>query len=122
MNQRSDPLRMFGVREAFEEAVHGAEYGKSHFRPVDERREAFVMAFARLAEEHGLNAAPGAQRFFDEPDALDAHEAILRGQSAAQSHTEFLEPAIVATGEERRVIGAASVAGELSWRSHHPGG
>src|SRR6266852_3122491 len=57
VNQRGDPLGMFGVGEAFEEAVGGAQDGKSHFGPVDEGGETVVMAFAGFAEKHGLNAA-----------------------------------------------------------------
>jgi hypothetical protein len=89
---------MLGVGKALEEAVGGAKDGKSHFGPVDERGETFVMAFAGFAEEHGLNAAGGTQRFLDEADALDADEAVFRGQAAAQCHTELLEPAIIAAG------------------------
>src|SRR6266851_2463228 len=111
MNQRGDPLRVFGVGEAFEEAVRGAENGKSHFGPVDEGGETFVVAFAGFAEEHGLNAAAGTQRFFDEPHTLDADEAVFRGKAAAQSHAELLEPAIVAAGKERGLPCLGRVAG-----------
>jgi hypothetical protein len=121
VNQRGDTLRVFGVGKALEEAVRGAEEGKSHFRPVDDGGETFVMAIAGFAEKHGFDAATGAQSFFDEPDALDAYESILRGQAAAQSHSELLEPAIIATGKERRVVRGTSVARDLSRRSHHRG-
>jgi len=122
MNQRGDTLRMLGIGEAFEEAVGGAKDGKSHFGAVDEGREAFVMALAGFAEKYGLNAAPGAQRFFDEPHAFDADEAVFRGQAAAESHTELLEPSIVAAGEERGLAARASVTSRFAGRGHHRGG
>src|SRR6266851_6992875 len=109
MDQCRDALRMFRVGEAFKEAVGRAEHGKSHFGPVDEGRETLVMTFAGFAEEHGLNAATGAQRFFDEPDALNADETVFRRQAPAQSHAELLEPAIVAAGEERGAIRGRTV-------------
>ena len=122
MNQGGNTLRMFRIGKALEEPVRGAQDGKSHFRPVDDGGKTFVMAFAGLAEEHGLNAAPGTQRFFDKPRALDADEAAFRGQAAAQSHAELLEPAIVTAGEEGGLTGGASVSCGFSWRSHYRGG
>ncbi len=122
MNQRGDTLGMFGVGKALKEAVGRVEDWKGHFGPVDEGGETFVMAFAGFAEEDGLNAATGTQSFFDEAYAFDADEAVFRGQAAAQSHAELLEPAIVAAGEERRVVRGTSVARHLSRRSHHRGG
>jgi len=75
MNQGSDPLRMFGVGKTFKQPVGGAQNGKSHLWSVDQRRKPFVMAFARFAEEHSLNAATRTERFFDKPHALDANES-----------------------------------------------
>ena len=92
---------MLGIGKTLEEAVGGAQGGEAHFRAVDEWREPFVMALTGFAEEHGLDGAAGTQRFFDKADAFDAHKAAFRGQSAAQGHAKFLEPAIVAAGEER---------------------
>jgi hypothetical protein len=115
-------LRVLGVSEAFEEAVGGAEDGKSHFGAVDEGGEPLAMAFARFAEEHGLDATAGTQRFFDEADAFYADEAAFRGQTAAESHAELLEPAIVAAGEERRLTCSASIADRFAWRGHYRGG
>jgi hypothetical protein len=66
---------MLGVGEAFEETIVGAQLGKSHFGPVDERGEAFAMAFAGFAEEDSFDAAAGAKGFFDKADAFDAHGA-----------------------------------------------
>src|SRR5260370_31351191 len=63
MNQRGDALWMLGVGEALKEAFGRVWDGRSHLRPVDEGRETFVMALAGFAEEHGLNAATGTQRF-----------------------------------------------------------
>ncbi len=103
MNQRGYALRVLGVGKTFKEAVGGAEDRKSHFGAVDEGSEPFVMALAGLAEEHGVNAAPGTQCFLDEPDAFDANESVFGGQTAAQGDAKLLEPAIVAAGEERRL-------------------
>jgi hypothetical protein len=122
MNEGGDSLRVLGIGEAFKEAVGGAENGKSHFGPVDEGGEAFVMTFAGFAEEHGLDAAAGAQGFFDEAGTFDADESAFGWQSAAQSHAEFLEPAIVAAGEQRGLTRGASVASGFSGRGHHRGG
>src|SRR6267143_2295704 len=122
MNQCGDTLRMFRIGKALEEPVRGAQDGKSHFGPLDDGGETFVMAIAGFAEEHGFDAATGAQSFFDEPDTLDAYESVLRGQAAAQSQAKLLEPAIVAAGEERRVVRRTSVARDLSRRSHPRGG
>src|SRR6266478_6414724 len=112
MNQRGDPLRVLRVGEAFKEAVRGVKDGKSHFGAVDEGGETLVMAFTGFAEEHGLNAAAGTQRFFDEAHAFNANEAAFRGQAAAESHAELLEPAIVAACQERgRTFGASITSG-----------
>ena len=48
---------MFGVSQAFEEAVGGAQDGKRYLRFVDERRQALAVAFATLAKEHRGDAA-----------------------------------------------------------------
>jgi hypothetical protein len=122
VNQRGDTLWVFGVGKAFEEAVRGAEDGKSHFGPVDDGGETFVMAIAGFTEKHGFDAATRAQSFFDEPDTLDAYESVLRGQAAAQGHAELLEPAIIAAGEERRVVRGTSVTGGFAGRCHPRGG
>jgi hypothetical protein len=60
------------------------------------------MAFAGFAEEDSFDAAAGAKGFFDEADAFDADGAGFRGKATAQGHAEFLEPAIVAAGEDSR--------------------
>ena len=82
-------------------------------------RIGFVVPLAGLAEEHGLDGTAGAQRFFDEADALDPHEAAFRGQAAAERHAKLLEPAIIAAAEERRLPGGGNVthgsAGPSLW-------
>jgi hypothetical protein len=80
------------------------------------------MATSGFTEKHSFDAATRAQSFFDEPDTLDAHESVLCGQAAAQSHAELLEPAIVATGEERRVVRGTSVTGGFAGGCHPRGG
>jgi hypothetical protein len=89
MNESRDTLRMFGVSKAVEEAVGGAQRGKRHFRPADERSEAFVMALAGFAEENRIDAATGPKRFFDEAHAFHADGARFRGQTSAERHAEF---------------------------------
>ena len=101
---------MFGVGKSIKEPVRGTKDGKSHFGPVDERGETFVMAFAGFAEEYSLNAARGTQCFLNEPDALNSDEAVFRGKTAPESHAKFLEPAIVAASEERGLTCGASIA------------
>ena len=122
MNQRGDPLRVLRVGEAFKEAVGGAKDGKSHFSPVDEGSETFVMAFAGFAKEYGLNAASGTQGLFHEADTLDADESVFRGKAASESHAEILEPAIVAACEERGLADGASATSGLAGRCHYRGG
>src|SRR5580700_1888705 len=111
---------MLGVGQALEEAVGGAQGWKSHFRPADERSETFVVAFAGFAEEYGFDAAAGAKRFFDQAEAFDADGAGLRGQTAAQRHAKFFEPAIVAAGQDPGRGCGGSVASGLAG-SGHPG-
>jgi hypothetical protein len=77
-------LRVLGVGEAFEEAIGGAQLGKGHFGPVDERSEALAMAFAGFAEEDSIDAAAGAKRFLDKADAFDTDGAGLRWQASAK--------------------------------------
>jgi hypothetical protein len=122
MNQRGYSLRVFGVGKTFEEAVGGAEDGKSHFGPVDEGGETLVMAFTGFAEEHGLDAAAGTQRFFDKPGAFNADESVLCGQAAAESQAELFEPAIVTASKERGLTCGANIASGFSGRGHHRGG
>jgi hypothetical protein len=121
MDERGDALRVFGVGKALKESVGGSQHGKSHLGPVDEGRKTFVMAFAGFAEEHGMDVASGAQRFFDEPGAFDADESILRGEPTAKSHTELLEPAIITAGEHRGMTSSSRVTSGFSGCCHHRG-
>ncbi len=120
VDESGDALRMLGVGKAFEEAVGGAQNGESHFRPANKRSEAIVMALAGFAEENRFDAAAGTKRFFDEADAFDADRAGFRGQTAAERHAEFLEPAVVAASEDsgRDCVCASSVAGGFAWGGH----
>jgi hypothetical protein len=92
-------LWVLGVGDALEQAIGGAQDRDRDFRAVDQRREAFVMAFAGFAEQDGLDWTAGAQGFFDQADTFDADAARFGGQSAAEGDTKFLEPAIVAAGD-----------------------
>ena len=77
-----------------------------------------MVAFAGFAEEHSFDAAAGAKRFLDETDAFNADRAGFRGQTAAQRHAEFLEPAIVAAGEDARRSSAWGAAGGFAGGGH----
>jgi hypothetical protein len=109
-DQRSDALRMFGVGEAFEEPVGGLQNREGDFRTIDIGCKTFAMAFAGFAEEHGANGTTGTKRFFDKADTFDADGARLSGKAAAESHAEFLEPAIVAAGEVGGGVRRARIA------------
>src|SRR6266850_5239379 len=113
---------MLGIGETFEKTIGGVERGKGHLRPVNDRRETLMMAFAGFAEEHGLDGATRKQRFFDEPGAFDADESIFRGEAAPERHAELFEPAIIAAGKERGLIARAGVACGFSGRGHYRGG
>jgi len=78
-----------------------------------------VVAFAGFAEEHGLHAAAGTERFLDEPHPFDADEAALSGQATAQGDAELLEPAIVAAGQKRSLDSCASGTSGFACRCHH---
>jgi hypothetical protein len=117
-NQRGDALRMLGIGETFEEAVGGAERGEAEFGAIDQRGEALAVTLAGFAEEHGLDGAAGTQSLFDETDAFDADESVFSRQAAAESQTELLEPAIVAAGEDRGIVGGLGVASGFAGRSH----
>ncbi len=117
-DQRGDALRMLGVGKTFKEAIGRAKRRKTYLGPVDQRREAFVMALAGFAEEHRLDGAAGAQRFFDEADAFDSDEAVFRGQAAAEGKAKLLEPAIVAAGEQSGIVRRSRVTGGFAGRGH----
>src|SRR5258708_18755593 len=79
------------------------------------------MALTRFTEEDGLDAASRAQGLFDEADAFDADVAGFGGQAAAKGHAKGLEPAIVATGENRWCARRASQTGVFAGSSHPKG-
>src|SRR5882672_10451264 len=110
---------MLGIGETFEKTIGRVERGKGHLRPVNDRRETLVMAFAGFAEEHGLDGATRKQRFFDEAGSFDADESIFRGEAAAERHAELFEPAIVAAADERGLIARAGATSGFSRRCHH---
>jgi hypothetical protein len=111
-------LRVFGISDTFEEAVGGLQNGENDFGSIDEGSEAFAMTFAGLAEEDGADGASGAKSFLDKAKAFNADGAGFGGKTAAESHAKFLEPAIVAAGEERGGVGSTRGAGRFYRRSH----
>ena len=85
---------MFGVGDAFEEAVGGAEDGEACIGAADERGQAFAVTLAGFAEKDGFDAAGRTQGFFDKAGAFDADGTVLGRQAAAESDAELLEPAV----------------------------
>jgi len=77
-----------------------------------------MMALSGFAEEHGLNAAAGAQPFCDDTDAFDSDEPALRSQAAAERHAELLKPAIIAAGKHSGFAGGTKIARGFTRRSH----
>jgi hypothetical protein len=73
---------MFGVGDAFEEAVGGFEDGESHFVAGDEVSEAVAVALAGFAEEDRVDAAAGFEGFFDEACAFDTDGAGFGGEAS----------------------------------------
>ena len=84
LNEGGDALGMFGVGEAFEEAVGGVQNWESHFRATDEGSETVLVALAGFAEQNGADAAAGTERFFHQANAFDTHKAGFGGQAASQ--------------------------------------
>lgn len=95
-------LRMFGIGDTFKQTIGGGEDGEGEFRAVDEGGEFGVVALARFAEKDGLDFAAGGEGFFDQADAFNANRPGFGGESATQSHTKQLQPAIVAGGQRGR--------------------
>jgi hypothetical protein len=118
MDKGGDSLRMLGIGKSFEEPIGGAQSGKSHLRSADQGCETLAVAFAGFAEEYGFDAAAGAECFFDEADAFDANRTGFGGQTTAQGHAKFLEPAVVAAGEDSRRGWSRRVAGGFAWGGH----
>jgi len=107
-HKRGDALRMLGVGNAFEQAIHGLENREGHFRACNERCEFFAVAFAGFAEEDGFELAPGFEGFLDQAESLDTDAAGIGLQAAAERDTKLLQPAIVAAG--KKAIGRGSGA------------
>ena len=114
LDECGDALGMFGIGDALEEAVGGAEDGEAGVWTADERGEALAVAFAGFAEEDGFDAAGGAESFFNEARAFDADGAVFRGKAAAEGDAKLLEPAVFAAGEEVGGIGGFGRRGH--WR------
>lgn len=68
------------------------------------------MAAAGFGEENGSDAAAGRESFFSEADAFDAYGTGFGRQTAAEGDAKFLEPAILAAGDDG-VRGARGFAG-----------
>jgi hypothetical protein len=114
LDKRGDALWMFGVGDALEETIGGAEDGEAGVWTADERGEALAVAFAGFAEEDGFDAADGAESFFNEARAFDADGAVFGGKAAAESDAKLLEPAVLAAGEEVGGVGGFGRRGH--WR------
>ena len=100
-DERGYALRVFGVGEAFEEAIGGGKNWKGNFGAVNQRRQLAAMTLAGFAEKYGFDFAGGGESFFDEADAFDADGVGFGGETAAKSHAEEFEPAVVAGGDGR---------------------
>ena len=88
-DQGGDSLGMFGVSDAFEEAVGGEQDWDGDFGTIEILREACAVPFAGFAEEYGADGRGGAEGFFDEAWTFDAYCAGFGGQAAAQSDAKF---------------------------------
>jgi hypothetical protein len=110
---------MLGIADAVEKTIGGAQNREGNFRAIDQRSETLAMALAGFAEENRVDAAAGAQSFFDEADAFYSDGAGFGGQPTAQGKAKFLEPAILATGNRGgRWARCAGVAGEFAKSGH----
>src|SRR5258708_19980161 len=109
---------MLGVSHAFEEAIGGAQDRNSDFGTIDQRSEAFVMALAGFAEQHGFDGAGGAESLFNQAHAFDADETGFGRQSTAQPEAKFLQPAIVPAVDRGRSAGGPRAAGAFPRGPH----
>jgi hypothetical protein len=98
-DQGGDSLGMFGVSDAFEEAVGGEQDGDGDFGTIEILREASAVPFAGFAEEYGADGRGGAEGFFDEAWTFDADGAGFRRQTTTQCDAKFFQPAIVAASD-----------------------
>lgn len=110
---------MFGVGDAFKEAVGGVQERNGDFRAIEIGSEARVMAFAGFTEEHGADWAGGTEGFFDEARAFDTDGARFGRKASAKSYAKFLEPFVFAGGDDGRMRrGLARRAGRVGPGGH----
>ena len=88
-DQGGDALGVFGVSDAFEEAVGGEQDWDGDFGTIEILREAGAVAFTRFAEEYGADGRGRVEGFFDEAWTFDAYCARFGGQAAAESDAKF---------------------------------
>jgi hypothetical protein len=77
------------------------------------------VTLAGFAEEHGVDGAAGTKGFLDQANAFDADEAAFGGQATAKGESKLFEPAIVATGEDRGIVGRLGVTSGFAGRGHN---
>ena len=82
-------LGVFGVGDAFEEAVGGFKDGEGHFGAGDQVRKFILVACAGFAEEDGFDLAAGFEGFLDETEAFDADAAGVCLEAAAEGDAEL---------------------------------
>jgi hypothetical protein len=99
LDEGRDTLGMLSIRDAFEKVIGSAENWESEFLAIEVGSETGVMAFAGFRQEHGFDAAAGAECFFGEADAFDTDAAGFGGKSAAKSDAELFQPAIIAASD-----------------------
>jgi hypothetical protein len=80
---------MFGVGDAFEEAVGGKQDWDCNFGTIEILREAGAVAGAGFAEEYGADGRGGAEGFFDEAWTFYADGTGFGGQTTAECDAKF---------------------------------
>jgi hypothetical protein len=75
---------MFGVSDAFKEAVGGEQDWDGDFGTIEILREASAVPLAGFAEEYGADGRGGAEGFFDETWTFDADGTGFGGQTTTQ--------------------------------------
>ena len=93
-------MRIFGVSDSLEEPVGGLQDGDGDFGAIEVWSEASAVTLARFAEEHGANWRSGAEGLFDQARAFDSYGAGFGRKAAAKRDAEFLEPAVIAAGDD----------------------
>ena len=77
------------------------------------------MALAGFAEQDGLNAATGTERFFNEADAFNADTTRFGLQTAPQGYAKLFQPAIVPAGNRSTArIRRSRIPAGFDRRSH----